>query len=504
MAVCGSRSKLIYGNNRRPETLNLHHNFRRNPAEAAQSLMAVPSLSTTKMRYIDSGGRDPEHSVAHWLQTVLTDAITEMRWQSGFYTSEGLGPFVPTLQHLASANAIVRGLIGSNDPGTQRADVLDLVRFIGLPRSNAALGVVQYGNGFFHPKTYHFRRSDGGQCAYVGSSNLTGQGIASLHIEAGIILDTNEGDSVVVLNDIANSVDSWFASGRVGMHPVTSAADVDRLVANGVLLLVPLPRQGRPKTSGEERGTPSPPQLKPLVTLPGLPPIREPTPPVVPVPLVVPVPSIVSVRRVGFPDELLFDPRAECPTVGINALSGNTLSDNAVGMIFRLTLDDSRIFAGGVGTANINLPVACIPTLRFGVLGKGKFPNRPRAEFELHVRYLGRDRILSLEDTAETNVMLYGYMPDESGHQNRRMLIPADTRQLIEKINTAKLPLPSPGHLALLEWPTTSDPEFRLSFLDPESSIGREAQRIFSGATGTSRMLADNASVLVPGVSPPW
>jgi hypothetical protein len=64
-------------------------------------------------------------------------------------------------------------------------------------------------------------------------------------------------------------------------------------------------------------------------------------------------------------------------TSGSNALSGNLLPHGAVGLIIRLTRDDTRIFASAVGTANINLPIDTISTLRFGVLGRGGYPNRP-------------------------------------------------------------------------------------------------------------------------------
>ena len=59
---------------------------------------------------------------------------------------------------------------------------------------------------YYHPKTCHVRRSDGSQSAYVGSANLTGNG-AVLHVEAGIALDSAEGDPEDVLSDIAAVVD---------------------------------------------------------------------------------------------------------------------------------------------------------------------------------------------------------------------------------------------------------------------------------------------------------
>jgi hypothetical protein len=176
-----------------------------------------------------------------------------------------------------------------------------------------------------------------------------------------------------------------------------------------------------------------------------------------------------------------------------------------VGLIIRLTKDDTRLFASAVGTANINLPIDSISTLRFGVLGRGGYPSRPRAEFDMYVRYLGSRNIV-LPDPVDTNVMLYGYLPGEAGHQNRRMLLPADVRELGTEIRQAGMPVPTVGHLALLEWPTTTAPEFRLSFLEPGSTIEQQAQLLFASATGTSRMLADNSCVMGVGVSPstPW
>src|SRR5262249_13940143 len=138
------------------------------------------------MRYIDSGFRDASQALGAWLQGVLMPDVVELRFQSGFFTADALGLLAPTLQRLGANNQIVNALIGSNDPGTLHVHVLQLIHLLGLPRSNANLGVVQYANAFFHPKTYHLRRGDGSQCAYVGSANFTSQGVSSLHVEAGI------------------------------------------------------------------------------------------------------------------------------------------------------------------------------------------------------------------------------------------------------------------------------------------------------------------------------
>ena len=115
------------------------------------------------MRYIDSGSRDPNQTLGAWLQAMLTSSVVGLRMQSGFFSAEALGFLAPTLVRLAASNQLVNVLIGSNESATLRSDVFQLGHLIGLPRSNVRFGVVQYVNGFFHPKVYHFLRADGSQ-----------------------------------------------------------------------------------------------------------------------------------------------------------------------------------------------------------------------------------------------------------------------------------------------------------------------------------------------------
>jgi hypothetical protein len=304
------------------------------------------------MRYIDSGSRDQNQTLGVWFQSEFTGSVSEIRWQSGFFTSEPLGLLVPTLQHAAGSNGAVNILIGSNDPGTLRADVDNLVQILGLPRANVHLGVVQYGNAFFHPKTYHLRRADGSQCAYVGSANFTGSGVGSLHVEAGILLDTRDGDPAGVLDAIAASVDEWFASNRDGLHVINDAADVNRLVTEGVLAIALPPRPVAPPPPTSGTGTtaglvpPTRPRLRALVSLPPLP--SGPTPPTATVPISATAASgVVSVNRPNLPAHIFFDPAATGPTSGVAALSGQALPAGMVGLVIRLTRDDTRVFAAG-------------------------------------------------------------------------------------------------------------------------------------------------------------
>jgi hypothetical protein len=473
------------------------------------------------MRYIDSGGRDPAHALYAWLQNVLSPGdVSEVRWQAGYFTREPLGLFAPTLARLAANRGTVNVLVGSNDGGTQRDDVADLVRLIGLPRANALLGVVQYDNAFFHPKTYHFRRNDGSQCAYVGSANLTPAGVTALNVEAGIILDTRDSDPPAVLNEIAAAVDGWFSPTRAGLNPVTRAADLGQLVTDGVLALAPPPPPPRPATGsgGGGGGSPSRPhhRLRPLASLPSLPPPPAPpastpvvgaVPPVAQPPAPVPVPAApipVATQNPPFPNYVLFAPGMTTPTVGANALSGRPLPAGMVGVIIRLSGDSTRLFAAQVGTANLSIPIGAVETLRFGLLGRSRYPNRPRAEYDLEVRYIGSSTFRLTPDPADSNVMLYGYLHGEGGHKDIRMLMPAVIRDLIPSIRGAGMPLPADDDFALLEWPTLADPSFWLTFIEPGHALAVQAQGLFTAATAAGQLLGDNGCGLPAGVSPPW
>src|ERR1017187_3823813 len=194
------------------------------------------------MRYLDSGQRDPSQALGTWLQEIMAGDIAEVRWQSGFFAADSLGIVQSALKGLASKDPPVHALIGSNDQSTVRRDVERLVSVLGMPRKAAQLGIVSYQGGYYHPKTFHVRRADGSQAAYVGSANLTGSGVASLHVEAGVTADSREGDSNDLLNKVASAVDFWFSSGPPGLHRVSSLSDVEHLVAEGILAEAAPPR----------------------------------------------------------------------------------------------------------------------------------------------------------------------------------------------------------------------------------------------------------------------
>lgn len=221
------------------------------------------------MRYVDTGGRDPSEALGTWLQQIVLDddSVNSLRLQSGFFGAGALGYFIPLMKRLQLTDGVLRLLVGSNNGATARADMRALLAAAGPQRSNQRIGVVKFANAFFHPKVVHISRKDESAAAYVGSANLTPSGVAALHIEAGIIVDTRDGDDVAVLHQVADQVDSWFLKPRDGLHEVKVSADIDRLVELGVLN-VPVP-SGKSSPTGAK--DPSGPQLAQLLKLPKLP-----------------------------------------------------------------------------------------------------------------------------------------------------------------------------------------------------------------------------------------
>ena len=461
------------------------------------------------MKYLDSGARDPSQVLASWLEDALSGGVAELRLQTGFFSLDGIGLLIPALQQCKQHDHPTNILIGSNDASTLKDDVIGLVDVLGIPRDGAQLGVVSFGGAFFHPKTYHVKRPDGSQAAFVGSANLTASGLA-LHVEAGIALDTLDGDAPNHLSQIAAAIDAWFTEQRAGMTLVTSLQTIDGLVEDGVLSLARPPRPASQDRDTAAGGRPTRPRLQRLFTLPAVrPQAGQLSPqtaaavvaaPVALAPIAPIATTLLAVPRSDFPPYLLFEPNATGPTVGASALTGSLLPGGSAGLIVQLNKDSARHFMGRTGTANISIPVATVSTLRFGISG---IHDRPTGMFDLHLRFLG-DNIEINGGTPRTSVMGYGYTAAETGHGDIRMLVPAAARTLGEAVEAAGRIAPTADDLAFLEWPTLQDPAFRLTFLDIQAAIYQQAQGVFNNAATTGQLVGNGACWLAAGISPNW
>jgi hypothetical protein len=219
------------------------------------------------VRYIDSGKRESDQALGSWLAELAQDvSIIELRWQTGFFSVDGIGHIAPLISGLSTENRVVRLLLGSNDGVTRRADIEILFNVAGPPRDGLNIGVISFENCYYHPKVVHFKRDDGSMAAYVGSANLTRSGVSALHVEAGIVMDTRDGDDAAVLSSIADAVDWWFEGSHDGLFRVSGPDDLNSLVASKVLGMArpPSPRA----TNFEGKVASTLPRLAPLINIP--------------------------------------------------------------------------------------------------------------------------------------------------------------------------------------------------------------------------------------------
>lgn len=217
-----------------------------------------------RMRYIDSGLREAKQTVGCWMTDALATGVREVRCQAGYFTLDGAGLLLPVLKTCAAEGAAVRLLLGSNGGATLASHIAFLAGALGVPQKHVSLGVVSFDTSLFHPKVYHFVRENGSQTAYVGSANLTGPGVSGMNVEAGVILDTEDGDDASVLHDIVASIESWFEGGAPGLSAIATARDIDVLLAAGIIALKPTKRSVEPEEEGKDE---EPRRLRPLARL---------------------------------------------------------------------------------------------------------------------------------------------------------------------------------------------------------------------------------------------
>src|SRR5262249_27072299 len=149
--------------------------------------------------------RDPQQALGTWLRGLADEsqAAEALRIQSGFFGASSLAFVQEIVGAVSAVDGELNLVLGSNRGETTRSDLEILLEMVGPPRDGCRIVVVNFGNAFFHPKTIHLRRIDGTEAAYVGSANLTSSGVRSLHIEAGVILDTRDSDPPEVTQQIA-------------------------------------------------------------------------------------------------------------------------------------------------------------------------------------------------------------------------------------------------------------------------------------------------------------
>ncbi|WP_230246985.1 MULTISPECIES: phospholipase D family protein [unclassified Rubrivivax] len=470
---------------------------------------------------------------------TLTEEVSALRMQTGYFRFGATRALMPLLARLATHDIPTHILIGSNDSETLYSDVARLFSKLEMPRESAKLGIVQFTNALFHPKVYHITRSDGSQAAFVGSANFTEAAILGGNVEAAVTLDTRTGDSAKVLDQIAEAIDYWLTGDGIhGVHLVAALADIEALLEAGVLAKQRSARGALNQAVAKQPGAQPGARRSKLIVLPPWPddeapeveddaaldldePEEEATATVLvakePEPLAAPAAAAAQApapafgvddaedgfglsveKRPGFPAHILFEPGAVDATSGWTALSGAKLKDPYVGLIMKLTRDSARHFEGGTGTANISIPVAVAETFRFGVYPRS---GRPRAEFSLRLRY--HSTALRVEQPCETNVMAYGVLPEDTGHGDLRMVLPAAVRKIAKEITQNELQLPRNGDIFLMEWPNEDSGSFRITFLEPGCAEHTRAALAYEHAAQSNQLMGGSCG-LEKGISPEW
>ncbi|MEZ8482417.1 restriction endonuclease PLD domain-containing protein [Vibrio splendidus] len=455
------------------------------------------------MKYIDSSIRTQEQTLAFWLEETAKHDISQLHIQSGYFSIDALATILPVLNRLNRSNLATFFLVGSNDRATSKEDIGKTFKLLDMPRSEAHLGVVSYKHGLFHPKVYHFTRSDGSQTAFVGSSNFSSSGL-TLNIEAGLILDTRDGDTIHTLSQIRSAIAHWFSACLPGFNQVSSMTDIKKLYDIKILGEKAVVSQSKGKADNDsEPENSTQPSLKGIKKLTSLSSSiktedKDVTTPRKGLFATLPVSNIK-----GFPEYIQFAPETTKPTRGELALTSEVLKNGVKGIIIKLNKDSARHFYNGTsGTANVSIPVEVVPTLRFGIY-KRKF-ERPRVEFDVDMQYIS-DKASITAETNLSNIMAYGFKDGESGHGDIRMVVSkTQISNLLKTIIDNRLTIPRIDDLAIIAWPTKDTPKIRISFIDVNSNFYKTIENNYKTAMKGNEIVGKGSCWLPESLLPEW
>jgi hypothetical protein len=214
------------------------------------------------VQYLDTGDRDPDHTLFRWLAPRLATA-RYFGFQTGYFSADGVFPFEADLRRIVASGGAVRAVIGANEDSIRSSDVTYLLALVDGSHASS-VAIVAAEDVLMHTKAYYIEAADGSRSAYVGSANLTGSGLAS-NIEAGVVLESS-GVAASVLDEIKVAIEAWLTGSRPNAE-VISLSDVPQLVADGVF---DVPRPPRPQASarGRRRRLRRFPRLGSILSLP--------------------------------------------------------------------------------------------------------------------------------------------------------------------------------------------------------------------------------------------
>jgi HKD family nuclease len=187
--------------------------------------------------YIDSASQQNSDFIRHWLDKNLTSKTKLFFVQSGYFSYAGIEPFNQFLKGMIKSGGSVKFVLGSNNGSLQAQDANKVLKIV-KGKAGCSFTIVSFKNAEFHPKCYYIKRSETSETAIVGSGNLTSLGIG-LNIEAAIILDTDNGDSALLVQKIRDAISKWETLNESdGAYTIITTQDIKDLQQSKIIDLM--------------------------------------------------------------------------------------------------------------------------------------------------------------------------------------------------------------------------------------------------------------------------
>ena len=209
------------------------------------------------LRYIDSGMNGPDDALGCWLEKIISDGITSLWGQFGFFDGAALRPFSPVLQAMVEAGGSLRLVIGANVGDPPSIENLEAMLPLVRGREACSLTIVALSGALFHPKTLQVVKADGSRTCYVGSSNFTRKGLGH-SVEAGLILE-EAASTVDSISSIGQAIERWATCAEPGVFQIRDESDIAGLSEQGLAVAnsarVAMRARQRSESSPTGRGT---------------------------------------------------------------------------------------------------------------------------------------------------------------------------------------------------------------------------------------------------------
>ncbi len=381
------------------------------------------------MRYLDSGSRDPEHTLQRWLEQRLPTG-RYFACQSGYFGRDGLEPFEGPLTDLLRRGGEFHLVVGSNDGGVASADLEYVLTLIDGYNETASLYLVGAADVLMHPKTFYIETTDGVRHALVGSANLTARGLGA-NIEAALAI-SSDADPTAPYDEVLGAVLAWAVNPLPNVRRVTRES-LAELTAHGATDAPrPPPVESRERITGRRRLFPP---LGRIISLP---------------------------RRPARTREDEAEGERSAALLG----SALALPGSAVGLVKELTAFDTKAFRGEGGTAYVALPKELAAYLPMTPAGDN---DEPRLDLDLRAQLEAAPGVLAVHTGRSIpNVTYVGMGLRQTSNPDLRLnYLMSIVKQILDAAHTAGVSPPREGDMIGLEFLTSASARLVFATRDP-------------------------------------